>query len=460
MEQTDSQPAHSGKGSTFFQRAEEVAGTGNWDFAIEMFLQGILREPENIEQGHQRLREVSLIRKAQGGKGPGMIEQFKRKGGKTPEEQLVNAEYLLAKEPGSVEYMVRFLGGAQKLQLKPVMKWVCDILLEVERQAKRKNMKTLRLLTENYHEMEEYAKALQACEMAVQLAPNDGTLQDALGDLSAKYTIQKGRYDEEGSFVKGVKDMEKQKELFQKDAMVQDREYLEKEALRAVAEHEQDPTVVGKVNAAADALLKLEDEEHEQQAFAILEKAFQALGAYQFKMRMGDITRRKMTHEYKRLLSAGDKTAAAAQAKKILAFELEEYTQRVANYPTELSLKFELGRRQFLSGMLDEAIASFQDAQRDPRKRLASLSYIGQAFTRKGWFNEAADTYGKALEGEMSENRAKEIRYSYADVLEKMGELKRAEEQFSRVAQADFDFKDVRQRIEAVRKMIKEQAAQ
>ena len=49
----------------FFERAEQVAETGNWDFAIEMYLQGILREPGNIERGHHPLRNVSLVRKAQ-----------------------------------------------------------------------------------------------------------------------------------------------------------------------------------------------------------------------------------------------------------------------------------------------------------------------------------------------------------------------------------------------------------
>ena len=100
MTQTDpQQPTQTGQGKAFFDRADEVAETGNWDFAIELYLEGIARETVNFKRGHKPLREVGLKRKAMGGKGPGLMEQIKRRAGKDPVTNLVNAEYLLAKEP-------------------------------------------------------------------------------------------------------------------------------------------------------------------------------------------------------------------------------------------------------------------------------------------------------------------------------------------------------------------------
>ena len=61
------------KGQVFFDRADQVAETGNWDFAIELYLEGLLRDVGNIERGHLPLRAVSLKRKAQGGKSAGMV---------------------------------------------------------------------------------------------------------------------------------------------------------------------------------------------------------------------------------------------------------------------------------------------------------------------------------------------------------------------------------------------------
>ena len=68
MAKDDAQGRSDGKGKAFFDRGDQVAETGNWDFAIEMYLQGIEREPDNVDQGHKPLRDVSMKRMAQGGK--------------------------------------------------------------------------------------------------------------------------------------------------------------------------------------------------------------------------------------------------------------------------------------------------------------------------------------------------------------------------------------------------------
>ena len=142
-------------------------------------------------------------------------------------------------------------------------------------------------------------------------------------------------------------------------------------------------------------------------------------------------------------------------AREQLAFELEVFAERAANYPTDLSLKFELGRRQLMAGKIDEAIASLQQAQRDPKRRIHAMSLLGQAFARKGWYREAVDTYKRALELEPSEDRAKELHYNVADCLQTMGENQQALDHYSRVAQLDYNYKDVRERIEKLRQTAK-----
>ncbi len=428
----------------FFKRAEEVAGTGNWDFAIEMYLEGISREPDNLERGHKPLREASLKRKAQGGKGAGMIESLKRRSGKDPMTNLVNAEYVLAKEPGSVAAMARVLKAAQALELPTVAEWVCDVMLDAQRQAQKRSKSVLLLLTQTFNDMEAYAKAIQACEMARQLSPNDLELQRAMNELSAKYTIQKGKYDQTGDFTRSVKDMKGQQELMRRDAQVKTEDYLKSEVERARQEYLASPTVPGKINGLVDALLKFEDESYENEAVDVLKKAHQDTGAYQFKMRIGDIRIRQMTRRYREVAASGDRRAAADQARKQLDFELVEYTERASQYPTDLAIKFELGRRQFLAGQHDEAIASLQQAQRDPQRRLSALSYLGQAFAKKGLLRESADTYRRALETEMGEEREKDLRYNLGRVLLEMEDYPPAREQFSRVAQMDYNYKDAR----------------
>lgn len=466
---TQAQPKQSqwaGKGKAFFERAEQVAETGNWDFAIEMYCEGLLREPDNVDRGHQALREVSLKRKATGGKGPGLRDQMKRRGGKDAITKLINAEYLLAKDPGSASHMGALLKAAGELECVPVIKWICDIMLESQRQASKPNKGVLGTLTRAYDQIEDYLSAIKACQLALTLSPDDNELQNLLRDLGANATIQQGKYDvEEGDFTKSVKDMERQKELAQSEYLAQSRPSLEKKIEESRKDYLPDPTVQGKIHALVDALLKIEEESYENEAADVLAKAYRDTSVYQFKMRIGDIRIRQMTRRYRKLLEAGDKAGAAQQAKEQLAFELAEFEERGANYPTDMDIKFELGRRQLLAGRLDDAIASFQQAQRNPRRHVRAMGYLGQAFAGKKWYREAAETYEKALSSEMSEERSKEIRYNLADAMEKMAETRgandekladyeKSREQYSQVAQIDYNYRDVRERMERLAKKI------
>jgi hypothetical protein len=305
--------------------------------------------------------------------------------------------------------------------------------------------------------MEEFRLAIQACESLRALSPEDDAVVQKLSQLSAKHTIQKGKYDQEGDFTQSVKDMARQKELIEQDSLLQGAAFLRQQVEKTRAEYLANPTQPGKINAFVDALLKLENEAAETEAVEVLTKAYNELKAYQFRIRIGDIRITQMTRRYRQLTSAGDKRGAAAQARRQLEFELEEYAERVVNYPTDLGLKYELGRRQFLAGQYDEAIGSLQQAQHDPRRGLRAILYLGQAFAKKGWLPEAATTLERGLAQELTENQEMDLRYTLGDVLEQMGDpshLQKALENFSKVAMMDFNYKDVRLRVDNIRKKL------
>lgn len=451
---------NAGKGKAFFERADQVSETGNWDFAIAMYLEGISREPENLDRGHKPLRKVSINRKAQGGKPAGMIDQLKRRPCKDPVRNLVNAEYLLSKDPGSVQNMMQVLQAARKCDLIGLVHWISLIILESQRQTKKPSKRILVDLVSAFESAKDFSMSVQACDMAISLDPNDGELRDRMRSLSALYTIDKGKFEEEGDFTKGVDDLEAQQKIQKKDALVQDEEYLLGQIRKCRQDYLENPHVAGKINNAVDALLKIENESYENEAIDILAKAHKDSSAYQFKMRIGDIRIRQMSRRFRQMRDSGDTAGATEQAKRQLAFELDEYKERCANYPTDLGLKFEMGRRQFLSGQYDEAIASLQTAQRDPRRGLRARSLIGQAFVKKGWLGMAVETFEKALELEATEEFTMELRYFLGDVLDNMGQLERAQEQFSTVAQLDYNYRDVRQRIENIRTRLSEPKAE
>lgn len=445
---------NAGKGKVFFDRADQVAETSNWDFAIELYLQGIEREPENMERGHRPLREVALKRKAAGGKNPSMIDQLKRRpSSKNPIESLVNASFLLAKEPGNPGFMEQVLNAARILKIKALCKWMSDILLEAMKLAAKPSKKVLQSLIEAYQAVEDYAPAIAACEILKKVYPNDLDVDDLMRNLSSIYTIKKGQYDKKDvDFLEKVKDKEAQKDGLEADSLVKSDNYLLRQIEKARSEYLASPTVPGKINAFVDALIHKEEESFENEAIDVLAKAHKDLGVYQFKMRIGDIKIRQMSRRLHKLQEQKDKGAAEQQYKALRAFELEEYAERSANYPTDMGIKYELGRRQFEAGKYDEAIASLQQAQRDPRRGVNAAVLLGQSFSRKGWLKEAAETFERALQSVDTEDKAKSLRYALGDVLEKQGDLAKAQEQFSMVAQIDFNYQDVRQRLDNLRK--------
>ena len=80
------------KAQKFFDYGKGAADTGNFEYAIQMYLEGLAIDPENTE-AHQFLRDISLKRKASGGKDLGMFEKMKlKKGGKDDQETMTAAE--------------------------------------------------------------------------------------------------------------------------------------------------------------------------------------------------------------------------------------------------------------------------------------------------------------------------------------------------------------------------------
>ena len=447
-------PEVAGKGKAFFDRADQVAATNNWDFAIRMYLDGIRREPANFERGHKPLREVALKRKKAGAKGGGAGFSLKSLFGgaaKDPVEAMLDAESRLAFDPGNVTHMVALLKAAQKLDAPDVVRWISEIILEVERLAKKPNRQICIMIATALEQVDAYVPAVGAVDLALKANPDDGVLSDMSRNLSAKATLQRGQYDGTGDFTKSVADLDRQKGLSQKDHLAQSRDFLEQEVARTQKEYEATPTVPGKIDAFVDALLKFEEEAYENQAVDVLRSAHKQANAYRYKLRMDDVRIRQMRRMMNRLREQGTLEQAQQQEQALRDFELAAYRERVENYPTDLGVKYELGLRLYQTGQFDEAIEMLQTAERDPKRRLAALNLLGLAFGQKQLYQIAVDTFKKALSSDPREEQAKELHYNLGVAYKKLGQNDKALDHFSHVAQMDYSFKDVRQQMESLR---------
>ena len=96
-------PEDRAKAKVFFERGKTVAGTGNYEYAISMYISGFELDPDAVD-AHQELREISLKRKASGGKSIGFFDAMKLKRPTSNDmTNMLNAEKLLSYDPGNTD---------------------------------------------------------------------------------------------------------------------------------------------------------------------------------------------------------------------------------------------------------------------------------------------------------------------------------------------------------------------
>jgi hypothetical protein len=112
----------------YFQRARAMAAEGLYEYAIDLFLDGLRDDPGNIEM-HQALREVALKRSASGGADLGTLVKMKlRKPGPDAVEDLINTEKLLAYDPSNREWIAAAIRHADAAGLAATKQWFFDVL--------------------------------------------------------------------------------------------------------------------------------------------------------------------------------------------------------------------------------------------------------------------------------------------------------------------------------------------
>lgn len=449
------------KAVPFFRRAEEVAATDNFDYAIDMYIEGLRRAPDALEQGHKPLRHNALIRQAKGGRKPSVFEKMRHSGGKTPLKNMLNAEFLLAKDPDNLVYAEQMLKAAVAGGFKKTALWIADLIFEANKALEKPSFQSLLLLKNSYTAMEEYSRAVSACGYACRLKPDDAALADEFKNLSANLTMQKGKYDQDGDFRQSIKDRESQEKFQMQQAVMKSVDFRQQAVTdaRQILQADYSPANIFKLT---DALVELQADEADSEAIKLLEDAYLQLKDFTFKRRSGEIKMKTLRgHIRKAKVSLeknpSDEIARAAFAdatKQLLAAELEHYKLCMDNYPTDLRFRYEYGVRLMRNQMYDQAIGYLQDAKKEPKHKISAMDKIGLCFFMKGWFNDAIDILKQAIdEYEIKDDAiAKDLRYNLARAYEQQGDSRQALELYRRLAQLDFSYKDVKAKVDRLRK--------
>jgi len=113
---------------------------------------------------------------------------------------------------------------------------------------------------------------------------------------------------------------------------------------------------------------------------------------------------------------------------------------------------YDLGIAYKEMGLLEEAMAEFQIAVRDPKRFLECVAMIGNCLVELGRPEEAVAHYQQALaKPDLSEEARTALTYDLAQTFEGLGELEKALDQFQNVERVDPQYRDVAVRIDALR---------
>jgi len=458
------------KARVFFERAREAAESGNYDYAIEMYLGGLSHAPDALEEGHLPLCELALHRKGKGGQKPSMMERVKRLRGKTPLEQMLNAEYLFAKDPDHLPYAEAMLKAAVAGGYNRMANWIANLVFQTNNAIQKPSFQTYILLKDSYKALGEFDKALAACQHACRLKPQDKDLADEFKNLSAEMTMASGKYDQEGDFRQSIKDREGQEILHATQGVIKSQDYRMLAVKHARDELAQNPNLSRNIFNLAQVLSDLQTDNGDNEAIELLENAYKAKSDFSFKQRAGLLRIRHLKRKLREAKAALQANPDSAEAKssvealsaQLNSTELEHRRLCVQNYPTDLQVKYEYADCLFHNKRYDEAIPLFQEAQKDPRRKIAAMNKIGMCFFLKGWLADASDVFKRAIDSyEIKEDHiAKELRYNLARTYEEQGDVDKALEIYRKIAQIDFAYQDVSQRVDKLRKQKNEPTSQ
>ena len=462
------------KARRFFEHSVAIADARNYDYAIECYINGLRHDPDNMAQ-HEALREVALKRRVAGGKPAGLGDRLK-KGGKDPIERMLHAEMLWAKDPLNVTHMVEVMAQAieaekaqEDLHLGEVAYWVGTLVLEGNKASKKPSKAIYIKARDLFSRIDSFDKAVEACSLAIQLDSHDSDLLQSLKDLEAERTIQEGRYGE--GFRATLQNEDSQRQLAQEESISKPQSAIDEMIDRRRAAYEEDPQDVDKLQKLVASLLQKETDEAENEAIELLNETWTQTGQYRLKVQIGDIQMKRLNRQLRQVRA---KTKEDPQdehvkqqwrkvAKKKLRFELEEYTERVQNYPTDLGLRYELGKRLFTYSRHDEAIAAFQQAKADPRYRAACYEYLGRCYIAQEWYEEAIETLREGIEiyPVKDDKLALDLRYRLMQALkdsaaknQSIDQASEAQKTASQILQSNINYRDIRQQIDDIRSLV------
>ena len=445
-----------------YNRATEALQRQNYDYAITLLQQILEKEPGLYDCRH-------ALRAAQLGKAGGK-SGFLKKVFKTasfsqqytraqvalhtnPVEAIKIAEQILNDDPHNSTAHKIIADAALALEMPQTAALSLEILVK-NSSGDRDRALVLQLaealrLKGDIPRAEKYLSELQ------RRFPNDGDINQALKNLSARRTLHEGGYealsDGSGSYRDILRNKEEAVTLEQEKRQVKSLDVTEKLIGEYETRLKTEPDNLKLVRSLAELYTQ---KQQFDRALEFYQRIKNSEGGNDPSLERGiaETTVRKFDHQIAQLEPNAPGQAeriAALQAEK-LEYQMAECKKRVERFPTDLAIRFEMGLLYQQAGRFNEAIQEFQKAQSNPHKRIPAMFHLAQCFSRKGIHDLAARSLQNAIkEKVLFDDEKKELLYELGSVFEKMGRREQAIDQFKAIYEQDIAYRDVAAKMDA-----------
>lgn len=431
------------------KRAQEMLAKQQFDYSISLFRQALAQEP-NSPEAHEGLALCSM-KKAQASGG---TSKFKttvlmtktlgglKMAGKNAAKKIDMCLGYLVDDPTNVKIRLELANAYY--DAAAYQGGACEAKLVT--QFDPRNGEAYKVLGLCLREKGDIAGSQDAFQKCLQISPSDRDAGKHLRDLAALSSMKVANLEEASKkdFRAALKDTDKSNELEAAQRLIVSDSDFDKEVAKIMAELETDPKDYRLLKKLGD--LYAEKRKDFDTAVSWYQKAADAAPQDSTLRDKVDDMRVK---NFDKALVAATKANDAAKIAEIkvskLKFEIASYERRAKDRPTDLAVKFELGKRYILAGekFADKAIGEFQQAVKDPKVKIEAHIYLGIAFQKKKMFDLARAQYEKAQSsGFIPPERQMYIWYNEAHCCHEAGDNPKAVEILKRILAEDISYKD------------------
>lgn len=465
-----------------FLKAKQANDISNHGYVIQL-MQSVLKEAPGFLDGRKLVRAAAVAQNkgkkagfSLAGTTLGITASSTLK--KDPLAAIELAEKTLATDPFNPQANQLLHDAAQKAGLPEVAAFALETLVG----SNPKDTKLMHQLATYYLSMGDNDKAVAVYTRIAQLNPTDLDAIKKSKDASAQATIKGGGWaevaDSKGS--KSFRDLIKSKDeavaLENKSKVVRTSEQISQQIAETYGQWESQQSNVDLSRRLANlyeqwyevALVANSGEEAE----GYLDTAIWYFAHTSGLVNNGDpsIIRKHQDLQAKKverrikvledwLGTVEDKThpEAVPYVEELQRLKqdrdssvIDTAKKRVADNPTDLQLRYELGEALVNAGMISDAIPELQRAQQSPNARLKAMNLLGQCFVEKGMLDLAVSRFKTAASEIIAmDTTKKDIVYRLGLVYEKMGKKEDYLNCMKDIYEADYGYADVSKRVEA-----------